>query len=545
MKPRANCNSGWALVALCCVALPTFAQPAAVTGQITETVHGKPLPTITLTLRGTLHGTPPEGDSYSTQTDAEGRFRIEGVLPGRYSVGFTAQKFVWPLRKDGTSETPAPLTLTPGERHTLDFQLTPTGIISGRTLDAEGDPIRDVSVQAMQYGYNNGKRELNSRASAQSNDRGEYRLYNVSPGTYYLQATSRPNMGGGFAMPNEQIRGTRPPQGFVATYYPNVRDAASGEPLKLAPGDELSRIDIRMVPEMLYTVRVKVLTPAATGVYPVFTLQNRMSGGRNGNFNSGGVNGMGEFRGVLPGSYQLTGTMRSNGNNQEPQSYLHQTVEVVDHDVEIDAPAFAPVFDVTGSVLVDATPPFPLQRIRLTMRREYPDMVQDPNTTLAADGTFVLHGAVPDTYNLTATIPAGAYLKSVKLGTRELPDLHVDLSGGAAPLVILVGTDGGRIKGAVENAAGESSVRTPVTLYPEGKQRDRQDRVKTVATDANGRYDIKDIAPGDYRLYAWESSDLAPSRDPDFRKAYESQSVTVSVTPGGNLVVALKTAVAK
>lgn len=546
MKPRVSCNSfAWAAFALIGLAQPAFCQPATLTGQVTETLHGKPVPKVTLSFRrGMGRGTPPLVDVYSTQTDSQGRFRIENVIEGRYSVTFSAQGYSWPLRKDGSTEIPQPIALQPGEEHAVALQLTPTGVISGRTVDADGDPLRDVTVQALQYAYGNGKRVLIGSAGVQSNDRGEYRLYNLAPGSYYLQATVRNNMSG-FVMNNEETRGPRPPQGFVSTYYPNVRDAASSAPLQVKPGEELSHTDIRLLPEMLYTVRVNLATPLAPDTFPMFFLQSR--GERNGNVNSSGsYNGSAEFRSVLPGSYQLSGSIRSVGSNPEPQSYVRQMVEVVDHDVEIEAPAFTPVFDVTGSVQVDAAPPFPLQQLNLVLRSDYPDpYIQEPRATPAADGTFAFHGVVPDTYSLASmAMPAGAYLKSVKLGNRELRDLRLDISGGATPLTILLATDGARIRGSVENAAGEPAARIPVTLFPEGSRRDRQDRTKTAITDPNGRYEFKDIAPGDYRIFAWESAGLNASRDPDFRKQYEGQSVTVTATASGNMAVALKTVAA-
>ena len=340
-----------------------------------------------------------------------------------------------------------------------------------------------------------------------------------------------------------QIRGPRPPQGFVTTYYPNARDLESSAPLQVKSGEELSHIDIRLVPEMLYTVRVKLPAPPAPDTFPMFTLQRR--GERNGNVNNSGFyNGEAEFRSVLPGSYQLTGMIGSTGRNAAPQSYTRQAVEVVDRDVEVEAPPFSPLLDLTGVVQVDAAPPFPLQQLHLMLRKDsFDQFMPDPNVVLAADGTFAFHGFVPDLYTLSAQVPAGAYLKGVKLGNRELPDLAIDLSGGGAPLTVLLATDGGRIKGSVENRAGESAARTPVTLYPEGSQRGRQYRVKTVSTSVDGKYEFKDVAPGDYRIYAWDSSDLAASRDPDFRKKYEAQSETVTVTAAGSLAVALRTVV--
>jgi len=78
-------------------------------------------------------------------------------------------------------------------------------------------------------------------------------------------------------------------------------------------------------------------------------------------------------------------------------------------------------------------------------------------------------------------------------------------------------------------------VRPPVRRY-----NDRSPRVRAT-TDAAGNYEFRDIAPGEYRIYAWEPGDLPLSRDANFRQTYEAQSVAVTMAPGDRLSVPLKT----
>ena len=248
-----------------------------------------------------------------------------------------------------------------------------------------------------------------------------------------------------------------------------------------------------------------------------------------------------EFHGVLPGSYMLTGTLRST-DRPEVMGYARQIVEVQNHDVELTAPSFNPGFDIAGSVQVDTAAPFPLDKLRVNLRPdETAGYIPNPSATVAADGAFQLHMVQPESYRLlTMPIPAGAYLKGVKLGNREPPDLQVDFSGGAAPLTILLGTDGGRIEGTVQNGAGDPLPRARVVLAPDGRQRSREDRLKPGISDAKGHYVFADVPPGEYRLFVWEDADPNAIMDPDFRKPYESQSLAVKVEPSATLTIPLK-----
>jgi protocatechuate 3,4-dioxygenase beta subunit len=529
-------------LALCGLALPAFGQSAMVSGQVTETLHGQPVARVTVELRGPARGTPPVRDVYSTQTNSDGHFQLRGVAPGRYTVGYSRLGFVWPVRPDGSTAAPPPIIVQPSGQQTLALRLTPTGVISGRVLDADGDPVRNVNVQLLQYGYATGKRALNPRGAAGSNDRGEFRLFTVVPGAYYLQASGQPMIER--LDPNgTQLRGPRPTGGYAATYYPNARDAASAVPLPVAPGEELSHIDIHLQSEMVYSLHIRLQDTPSPNAMPSFNLLRRSPDGPQFNwsipaFPSNNFTGLAA---VPPGSYLLVGRLK--GPTGSDMLLARQPVEIVDHDVEMDAPAFTAGFDLAGSVQV-APAPFPLPKLRVALRSDFPDGIPEPAAAVSAEGTFTLHGVLRDSYTVLLTPPAGTYLQGLKLGDRALPDLRLDLAGSTAPLTILLATDGGHIRGLVENADGETAPGIGVTLYPEGSQRDPEDRARTALTDEAGKYEIKDIAPGDYRLYAWDFADLPASRDPDFRQTFESQSTAVTVAAGGTLAVALKTVVA-
>ena len=532
---KSSNNCAWAALALVALAGTGLSQPVTLTGQVTESLRGKPVPKATITLRrrqpaGTLSAT----DVYTAVTGEDGSFRIANILDATYSVTADAQGYV--LAPDGTKDELTPFTAKPGEQRTLAIQLTPAGVISGRIVDWEGDPVRGAQVVASQDLPSRNPRALAVRPIT-SNDRGEYRLFGLAPGAYYVRATVRDssNMPGD----NEKVRGLVPPTAFVATYYPSIRDEAASAPVHLGPGEELAHIDIRMQPAGLFTVRVRITNSPAPETNVAFDLFDRRTNTSTSAFRS---NGPAEFRSVLPGSYVLVGTLRDAAGNGAPHAYARQTVEVTDHDVEMDAPPFTPAFDLPGAVHLDTAAPFSFLKMSIVAQRELPGAYWYLPAVMAADGTFAVHNVVQDAYNLSVDVPAGAYLKAIKLGNAVLPDLRVDFSGGAAPLTLLLATDGGRIRGSVENSAGESQPQALVRLYPDGAMSDRGDRAKFATTDNEGRYEIADIAPGDYRLYVWNDNVIRPWFDPDLRKTYAAQSVAVTVAPGSTQVLSLKAA---
>ena len=76
----------------------------------------------------------------------------------------------------------------------LDFSLPRGSIVTGRILDEFGEPMPDVQIAAQQYQTIQGQRRLipSGRQTA-SNDIGEFRLFGIPPGQYYLSATWHAN----------------------------------------------------------------------------------------------------------------------------------------------------------------------------------------------------------------------------------------------------------------------------------------------------------------------------------------------------------------
>ena len=114
-----------------------------------------------------------------------------------------------------------------------------TGATSGRVADESGRPIAGVPVVIRQPGYgSDGEKVLHHAGRGITNDRGEYRIFGLKPGTYYALAASAEQTfeeylrESGTPVAWDEIRGS----GYVPTYYPGGTDPASARTLDVGPG---------------------------------------------------------------------------------------------------------------------------------------------------------------------------------------------------------------------------------------------------------------------------------------------------------------------
>jgi hypothetical protein len=176
-------------------------------------------------------------------TDREGHFVLNKVIPGSYRLtaarnGFTKQDYGQRLRYGrGTV-----LTLTAGQTlKGLTIRLTPTGTISGQVRDYNGEPIAGLKAEVLRPAYDrNGKRHLQFVVSARTDDRGEYRLYWLTPGPYFVSVgqgahdRDRSN-------PNEIL-----PSSYATLFYPGFADPWRAAAIDVPPGVEVNGIDFAL-----------------------------------------------------------------------------------------------------------------------------------------------------------------------------------------------------------------------------------------------------------------------------------------------------------
>jgi hypothetical protein len=214
-------------------------QLCAVSGTIISAATGEPLRKAEVTMHQRNAG--PDKD-VSALSDSAGRFSFETLPPGRYDlsvshVGYVATSY-------GARDPASPgavLSLMPGQKITeLIFRLYRTISIVGRLLDQDGDPIQNAEVTLALRRTLHGKIQIDPQQTALTDDRGEYRVWGISPGKYVLVASPAPM--------KRVTRKNQPDRVYVQSYYPDTTDSARAEVLDVKAGDQLTGMDFTMTP---------------------------------------------------------------------------------------------------------------------------------------------------------------------------------------------------------------------------------------------------------------------------------------------------------
>ena len=80
-----------------------------------------------------------------------------------------------------------------------------------------------------------------------------------------------------------------------------------------------------------------------------------------------------------------------------------------------------------------------------------------------------------------------------------------------------------------------------VVLIPQEKERrDQIQYYKTVTTDQYGRFTLKNLDPGEYKVFAWEDVETGAYMDPDFVGPVESRGESLTIREGSQENLQLK-----
>jgi hypothetical protein len=361
----------------------------------------------------------------------------------------------------------------------------------------------------MVYEYRTGGRQLVSRSSTMTNDLGEYRLFGLTAGKYFLRTEQRNTPGAGVIYP--------------ATYYPGATDASGAEPLELGAGQELRDKDLVLYRTHAWTIRGKVAIPPGATRIVVSLNENGMT--------STGVDeptGAFELRGVAPGPYILT----AYGEVGEKTYRARQPIQVAASDIDGIELHLAPFVDLKGVVHIDGATSIKPSQLSIGMH--------GVTAWVKEDGTFTFRDVPPDIYRPTVSGAEDLFVKGIRCGRADVTESGMDLTGGAGcDLAINLSANGGQIEGQVKDDQGQPVQTVTVTLAAQGTR--RTDLFKQATSDAGGHFKLVGIAPGSYRLYAWEAVDLNAVRyDPDFVKPYENFGQSLQIVEGARENVTLK-----
>jgi protocatechuate 3,4-dioxygenase beta subunit len=472
------------------------------------------------------------GSALVVSTDGQGHYTAEGIAPGQYTLlatrrGYVPQTYGQKInnRKGMT------LLLESGMKlHEIDFRLVQTGIIAGKVLDQNGEPIAGATVQAVTPRYVDGELRLIGGAEpTRTNDLGEYRIYGLAPDRYYVGVSGQD--------PDQRVfvgpRGAAPEERYLPTLYQNGTDIDGAVLIKLAPGGELLGMDIVVAKSRTYHVRGSI---AGVGPDDHLTRVQLKSAGVAWEIGTRGAEivpdarGDFDFGGVTPGSYILSTSFIQNGKFLSAS----RIVEVGSTDVE-NVKLVSSQRLLRGRVSVEGAGKIDFRRIGLDLASSYSMPLQ---AVMASDGSFVVAGLGPYKYRVEVSGAEDFYLKSVRLGDEELANKIVDFSTAeetAGTLEIVLSANGGQVDGVVVNEKGQPVNNAVVVLIPDVRRREDSGLFKNTTTDEKGQFAMRGIGPGNYKLFAWDDIESGMWWDTKFLSRYEEKGEEVTIQASQHL----------
>ena len=131
------------------------------------------------------------------------------------------------------------------------------------------------------------------------------------------------------------------------------------------------------------------------------------------------------------------------------------------------------------------------------------------------------------------------YIKSIRAGNIDvLAEGLTVVPGVNAQFEITLAKDAGKVEGTVTDKSDQPGVGATVVLVP--KLRVRSDLFQSVTTDQYGHFEFATVAPGDYKVFAWDDVEPGIWNDPEFLKEHEKTGEPVTVGAKGHETVKVK-----
>jgi protocatechuate 3,4-dioxygenase beta subunit len=531
---------------------PVPSGTGALAGRVTAADTGRPLKRARVIATGA-------GRPFSATTDEQGRFRLEALPAASYTVTATRTGFVDAVFGQRRPLAPGtPIALAEGQQvPEVNLRLIRGGVVAGRIVDEDGQPLAQAIVTVHRQQYVRGQKQLAVAGADRSDDRGEYRVFGLAPGDYFVSATA-----GGMERLAQQLIprmfaeaevAAAESTGYAATYYPGVITPADAGRVRVGPGQEVTGVEFQLQIVPLATVR-GVVTGSGAPMVMLVAEGTAGGGGRGGR--GGGPGGMaaaigGALRGaqlraavrpdgsfvipnVTPGQYTIIARAGDDSGAAAVQSLL------VAGDVTV-ALTPTPGVDVGGTITLESgggDVPRRFQGFRVTLRpigaaASLPGSARPAPTD--ETGAFSIRGVLPGQYLVDAAAPQGWAMKTVYIDGADATDRAIDIKSTSLRGLNLIFTDRvSALSGTVRvegdaTAAGLTVIAFPADdalWFPESRH------IRTTRANEGGAYRLNGLPPGDYLVVAVDDVEAGEWFDPVFLEQMKASAVKVRVGEG-------------
>lgn len=513
---------------------------ARIRGRVLAADSGQPL------RKAQVRAFSPElRETRMTTTDAQGVFELKDLPAGRYTLNASKGSYVG-LQYGQTRplEPGKPLEILDAQTvERVDFALPRGSIITGRVVDDFGEAVADVQVMPMRYQFNQGRRRLMPTGrSSTTNDIGEFRIFGLPPGQYYVSATLRNFMAG-----ESDDR-----SGYAPTYYPGTPNVAEAQRVSVGLGQTMTDINLALVATRTAKVGGTAVDsqgrPMTNGGMVMVMQRGNMFFGPSGNAQ---IRPDGSFSvsGLAPGEY----TLRANAPPTDGTMPEFATADVTVNGEDITGVRLAAAKQITATGRLVITDPAAAQTLRvgslrLMVQPANPDdmmMMMGPSGgTVKDDYTFEIK-TPPGRMNVRVGVPTpGWVLKAVRWNGVDVTDTGIDFAAGSeiAGIEVELTNRPAEVSGAVTNARGEPVKDYSVIFFSQDRDlwAGNSRYMATSRPDQDGRFKVRSLPPGSYYAVALDYVEPGDSSDPDFLERVRSKAITFSLNEGDARTLDLK-----
>jgi hypothetical protein len=477
-----------------------------------------------------------------TTTDAEGRYEFKELPAGRYNVSASKGSYVQlqygQLRP---FEPGKPLEVLEAQTlEKIDFSLPKGGVITGRILDEFGEPLADTQVAATRYQNMGGRRRLMPAGRpAMTNDIGEFRLFAIPPGQYYLSATLR-NIGGMMADNDDR-------SGYAPTYFPGTANMAEAQKVTVGLGQTIS--DVNMSLMTTRTARISGTAVDSQG-RPLMGFVFPMPRGESPMMMFGPPNqikpdGSFSLGGLAPGTYVLQ-TQGGNGPDGESAS---MEITLGGDDITGVRLVGSKASIASGRVVVEPGSAGALQPNAIRLMAQ-PTVMDMPMMNMAGpsavndDFTFEIKTRPGRMRIQLAGQPPGWSIRAVRYRGQDITDSGFEFRANenVSDLEVELSNRETTLSGLVTNARGAVAKDYAVVVFPHDREKWSVGMryLKTGRPDQEGRFKVSGLPPGDYYAVALEYVDSSEWMEPEYLERIQSKATDVSLNEGETKSVDLK-----
>jgi Carboxypeptidase regulatory-like domain len=499
---------------------PGVPPTCTVSGRVVTAAEGSPLKSARLLLL-LERSESTRQQMVAATTNSDGRFLLKDVPPGRYRFVATRPGFVNQQYQAKGNDDGALLSLKPGEKVSdVLFRMIVSGVITGRVISDEGEGIVHAQVMALRAPSEDEKEdegrlspgrlefrpELRPVASVQTDDRGQYRIFGLKPGDYYIRAENSFEPDNDIHIDEsfwvQQLEGSE----YAPAYYPGVTQSSQAQVVSVKAGDEM-QADVLLQRTKTAEIAGHVIgrNGPTKGVF-VGLMQRGADISGSDRQDTTDETGAFNFRGVPPGSYVISVYAREEGGDVY-EVRGRQKVEVSGENIDSLTISLGGGTNLQGRITVEGAGAPAWDGIRISLSATDGESIGG-QADVKKDGSFEIKSVSDGDYAIMFWgLEKSWYMKSVRLGAQDLVDKGLQLEAGnpGGRLEVVVSSASAQLEGSVSGHDG-AVIGARVWLSPEPETPYNRWRSRGEKTDQRGHFALTGLAPGTYRVRARYSS---------------------------------------